>query len=103
MAWGFFNKLKNGIVKVAKGIGKVLAPIAKNILPSAIETVGNAIKPGAGTAAKLGYETIYNTVDQIKHGGLKSNAVYNGNTMPGFDGRNSTKTNGLLGLARWQN
>ena len=97
MAWGFFNKLKNGIVKVAKGIGKVLAPIAKNILPSAIETVGNAIKPGAGTAAKLGYETIYNTVDNIKHGGLKSSA------MPGFDGRNSTKTNGLLGLARWQN
>ena len=61
MAWGFFNKLKNGIVKVAKGIGKVLKPVAQAILPVAkevvptiVETAGNAFKPGLGTVAKMG-------------------------------------------------
>ena len=29
MAWSFFNKLKNGIVKVSKGISKVLKPVAQ--------------------------------------------------------------------------
>ena len=75
MAWGFFNKLKNGIVKVAKGIGKVLKPVAqailpvaKEVLPSIVETAGNAFKPGLGTVAKIGVNGLMNGLDNVING-----------------------------------
>ena len=53
MAWVFFNKHKNGIVKAAKGIGKVLKPIAQTILPvdkefvsTIVETAGKRFQTG---------------------------------------------------------
>ena len=33
MAWGFFNKLKNAVVKVAKEIGKIVKQIAQVAMP----------------------------------------------------------------------
>ena len=72
MTWGFFNKLKNGIVKVAKGIGKVLKPVvqailpvAKEVLPMIMETSGNAFKPGLGTVAKKGVSGLMNGLDNL--------------------------------------
>ena len=75
MAWGFFNKLKNGIVKVAKGIGKVLKPVAqailpvaKEVLPTIVETAGNAFKPGLGTVAKMRVTGLMNGLDNAING-----------------------------------
>ena len=69
MAWGFFNKLKNGIVKVAKGIGRVVKSIAqaamliaKEIVSKIVETADSAISPGMGTAAKVGVGGLLNGV-----------------------------------------
>ena len=76
MAWGFFNKLKNGIVKVAKGIGKVIKPIAqavmpiaKEVVPKIVETASNAISPGMGTVAKVGVGGLLDGVDSLLHKG----------------------------------
>ena len=59
MTWRFFNKFKNGIVNVAKGIGKVLKPVeqaillvAKEVVSTILETAGNASKPGLCIIAK---------------------------------------------------
>ena len=75
MTWVFFNKLKNGIVKVAKGIYKVLkpvalalSPVAKQVLPTIVETVGNAFKPGLGTVAKMGVTDVMNGLDNAING-----------------------------------
>ena len=84
MAWDFFNKLKNGIVKVAKGICKVLKPlaqailpIAKEVVPTIVETAGNAFKPGLGTVAKIGATGLMNGLDNIVNGSDQKQITYN--------------------------
>ena len=79
---GFFNKLKNGIVKVAKGIGKVLKPVAqavlpvaKQVLPTIVETAGNAFKPGLGIVAKMGVTGLMNGLDNAINGGEQQKQV----------------------------
>ena len=95
MAWGFFNKLKNGIVKVAKGIGKVLKPVAqailpvaKEVLPSIVEAAGNAFKPGLGTVAKMGVTGLMNGLDNAINGEQQKTIGYdsggNYTDMSGF-------------------
>ena len=81
--WGFFNKLKNGIVKVAKVIGKVLKPVAqellsvaKQILPTIVETAGNTFKPGLGTVAKIGVNGLINGLDNVINGDQKQTIAY---------------------------
>ena len=83
MAWGFFNKLKNGIVKVAKGIGKVLKPVAqallldaKQVLPTIVETAGNAFKPGLGTVAKMGVTGLMNGLGNAINGDSQKAVTY---------------------------
>ena len=85
MAWGFFNKLKNGIVKVAKGIGKVLKPVAqailpvaKQVLPTIVETAGNAFKPGLGTVAKMGVTGLMNGLDNAINGDQQKQVSFDG-------------------------
>ena len=95
MAWGFFNKLKNGIVKVAKGIGKVLKPVAQAILPVAkqvvptlVETAGNAFKPGLGTVAKMGVTGSMNGLDNAINGSEQKQVSCDDSS--GFDQQNYT-------------
>ena len=93
MAWGFFNKLKNGIVKVAKGIGKVLKPVtqallpvAKQVLPTIVETAGNAFKPGLGTVAKMGVTRLMNGLDNAINGDSQKAVTYDDSDGNGFVG-----------------
>ena len=83
MAWVFFNKLKNGIVKIAKGIGKVLKlvaqallPVAKQVPPTIVETAGNAFKPGLGTIAEIGVNDLMNCLDNVINGDQKQTIAY---------------------------
>lgn len=61
MAWGFWNKLKKGFVKIGNGIKKGLTwvndHIIKPVVKPLVNTFGGAldkVKPGLGTALNAG-------------------------------------------------
>jgi hypothetical protein len=72
MAWGFFNKLKNGLIKVGRGIAsgakflndKVIKPIVKPLMP-AVSQMLDQYKPGFGTAVSTGVNFGSSFIDSI--------------------------------------
>ena len=79
----FFNKLKNGIVKVAKVIGTVLKPVAqvwlpvaKQVLPTIAETTGNAFKPDLSTVARMGVTGLMNGLENAINWDQKQTIAY---------------------------
>ena len=77
MAWGFFNKIKNGFKKALnfgkKAVNFVNDKIIKPFKP-VISTVASTINPAFGAAANVGM----NMVDKIAN---KSNALSWGNQI----------------------
>jgi hypothetical protein len=72
MAWGIWNKIKNGIKKVAGTVGKAAGWVADKALPvirpiaGAVAPVLNAFAPGLGTAINAGVDYASKGISKLK-------------------------------------
>jgi phage-related protein len=90
MAWGVWNKIKNGIKKVAGGIGKAASWVNDKIIKPVIKPIANAVAPiidgfvpGLGSTIRNGIDAGSGFADRMTP---KLKDFSEGNSMLGSNG-----------------
>ena len=61
--------------KVLKPVAQALLPVAKQVVPTIVETAGNAFDPSMGTVAKIGVNGLMNGLDNLINGSEQQKQV----------------------------